>query len=314
VASESAAALPPPPPRPRHTLDEAIATVTEEELRAHVTTLASDELAGRNPGYPGHEKAAAYLETQLRAAGTTPAGDTAGVVRGFGQRFPIEGHSARNLLGVRTGDDPAKAGQILVIGAHYDHLGQASERHSRRAAATGDDTIWNGADDDASGVAVVLAVARVFADSNVPCARTLLFALFSGEEEGLYGSQYYVRHPLASLASHRLMINLDMVGRNPTIALSLMTSGLGRGALPGLLAESARQAGLRVGIFDLGGRVSDNSDHYPFHAAGVPFVFFWSGDHADYHRPSDHADKLAYGRMVKVAATVARFTRAACDR
>jgi Zn-dependent M28 family amino/carboxypeptidase len=183
----------------------------------------------------------------------------------------------------------------------------------RRASPAAPDDIWNGADDDASGVAVVLAVARALTAGNVACPRTILFALFSGEEQGLLGSRYYMRHPIAPPGAHRLMINLDMVGRNPEIALSLMTSGLGRASLAAPLAEATRKAGLRTSTFDQGPHVHDNSDHFPFHAAGVPVVFFWSGDHPDYHRPSDHADKLAYGRMVKVAAAVARLAHAACQ-
>ncbi|RYE84388.1 MAG: M20/M25/M40 family metallo-hydrolase [Myxococcales bacterium] len=289
--------------------------MTAEGLRQHVGWLASDDLEGRNVGTPGLARAAGYLQEKLAESGLTPAGDPRSQDRrrGYEQRFSVEGNPTTNVLATIEGSDPALAGEVVVIGAHFDHLGSARQAHpGRKGAPVGDDSIWNGADDNASGTAVTLAVAQALGAGGVSCRRTLLFAFFSAEEWGLRGSRWYTEHPVAPMAKHRLMLNLDMVGRNPQIGLAVMGAAPSVEALRPRVAAAARQAALPVVVVGMR-HVLDNSDHFPFHQRSVPFLFLYSGEHTDYHQVTDHADRLAYDRMTRVARFVARLALDACD-
>jgi len=199
-----------------------------------------------------------------------------------------EERRAANVIGVLPGADPALAAEAVVIGAHYDHLGRDGA------------TVYHGADDNASGTAVVLGLARMLA--TVPAPRTLVFALFSGEEIGLVGSAHHVRHP-STVPVERMaaMLNLDMVGRLEGRRLRVGGVDTGSG-LRELVAAAGREAGLDLDVRGAGG---GPSDHARFHAAGVPVLFLHSGSHADYHRPSDTADKIDSAGMAKIARLTA---------
>ena len=191
---------------------------------------------------------------------------------------------AANVIGVVPGADPALDGEAVVIGAHYDHLGREG------------DAVYPGADDNASGTAVVLGLAQALAASRPP--RTLVFALFAGEELGLLGSDHQVRHPTAVPVVRMIaMLNFDMVGRLD--GRHLLVGGVDTGSgFRGLVETAAKEAGLDV---DLRATGTGPSDHTRFHGAGVPVLFFHSGSHADYHRPSDTADKIDAAGMAKIA-------------
>ena len=191
---------------------------------------------------------------------------------------------AANVIGVLPGADPALAGEAVVIGAHYDHLG-------RDGAA-----VYHGADDNASGTALVLSLARSFAAARPP--RTLVFIMFAGEELGLLGSSHHVRQPSAvPIERMAAMLNFDMVGRLD--GRRLLVGGVDTGAGFRALVEAAgRDAGLDL---DPRGGGGGASDHSRFHAAGVPVLFFHSGQHADYHQPSDTAEKIDVAGMAKIA-------------
>lgn len=195
-----------------------------------------------------------------------------------------EERRAANVIGVVPGVDPALSGEAVVIGAHYDHLGREG------------DAVYPGADDNASGTAVVLGLAQALAASRPP--RTLVFALFAGEELGLLGSDYQVRHPSAvPIARMVAMLNFDMVGRLD--GRHLVVGGVDTGSgFRGLVEAAAKEAGLDV---DLRAPGTGASDHTRFHGAGVPVLFFHSGSHADYHRPSDTADKIDAAGMARIA-------------
>jgi aminopeptidase YwaD len=196
---------------------------------------------------------------------------------------------ARNVIGVLRGADPARAGEAVVIGAHYDHLG-------RDGAA-----VYHGADDNASGTALVLGLARSFAGARPP--RTLVFILFAGEELGLLGSAHYVSQPSAvPVARTAAMLNFDMVGRLDGRRLFLAGVDTGSGFRP-LVEAAGRDVGLDL---DLRGGGGGASDHSRFHAAGVPVLFFHSGQHGDYHQPSDTAEKIDVAGMAKIADLGAR--------
>lgn len=200
-----------------------------------------------------------------------------------------EEQRAANVIGVLPGADPALAGEAVVIGAHYDHLGLDGAM------------VYHGADDNASGTAVVLELARSLAATRP--ARTLVFILFAGEEIGLLGSGHHVRQPSAvPVERMAAMLNFDMVGR--LAGRRLLVGGVDTGAGFRPLVEAAgRDAGLDL---DLRGGGSGPSDHARFYAADVPVLVFHSGRHADYHQPSDTTEKLDTAGMAKIAWMGAR--------
>jgi hypothetical protein len=197
-----------------------------------------------------------------------------------------------NVVGVLPGADPARAGEAVVLGAHYDHLGLVGG------------ALYPGADDNASGTAVVLGLARAFAAAG-PLDRTLVFALFGAEEIGLVGSGHYVREPPVPLARTVAMLNFDMVGRLRDGGLTVGGIDSGQG-LREVVAEAAREVGARP---TLAGSPFGPSDHSRFYGGGVPVLFFHTGGHPDYHRPGDTADKLDAAGMARVAALGARVAQ-----
>jgi aminopeptidase YwaD len=198
--------------------------------------------------------------------------------------------TAVNVIGLLPGADPARAGEAVVVGAHYDHLGVVGG------------ALYPGADDNASGTAVVVGLARAFAAAG-PRERTLVFALFGAEEIGLVGSGHYVRQPAVPLAKTVAMLNFDMVGRLGDAAVNVSGAESGQG-LRDLVAESGRALGTKVDLHD---SPFGPSDHTRFYDGGAPVLFFHTGGHGDYHRPGDTADKLDAAGMARVAALGARL-------
>ena len=198
--------------------------------------------------------------------------------------------TAVNVVGILPGRDPALAGEAVVLGAHYDHLG-----------LTGG-AIYPGADDNASGTAVVVGLARAFAAAG-GLDRTLVFVLFGAEEIGLVGSGHYVRHPTVPLARTVAMLNFDMVGRlhDANVRVSGTDSG---STLREVAGRAAADLGERA---DLRGSPFGPSDHSRFYAAGAPVLFFHTGSHPDYHRPGDTADKIDAAGMARIAALGGRI-------
>lgn len=208
---------------------------------------------------------------------------------------PADVHAA-NVIGVLPGTDAARASETIVLGAHWDHLG-----------SSGGETYY-GADDNASGTAVVVGLARALAAAG-GARRTLVFALFGAEELGLIGSGHYVRHAALPLAQTIAMLNFDMVGRlrDDTLTIGGVDSG---DRLRAITADAARAAGVRP---ELRGGPFSPSDHSRFYTAGTPVLFFHTGGHPDYHRPSDTADKLNFDGMARVAAIGASVVAALDD-
>jgi Peptidase family M28/PDZ domain len=193
-----------------------------------------------------------------------------------------------NVVGILPGTDPSLAGEAVVIGAHYDHLGRV------------DGVVYPGADDNASGTAVALGLARAFAAAG-GTARTLVVALFGAEELGLIGSGHYVGRPPVPLAQTVAMVNFDMVGRLRG-RLEVGGDDSGRG-LRAIVSEASKREGITA---DLQASPYGPSDHSRFYNAGVPVLFFHTGGHPDYHRPTDTADKIDADGMARVAAVAAR--------
>jgi hypothetical protein len=199
--------------------------------------------------------------------------------------------SARNVIGVLEGSDPLLKSEYIVVGAHYDHVGAG------KAKSPGVDVIFNGADDNASGTAALLGVARAFGSAAYRPARSILLMAFAGEEKGLFGSAYFVRHPSVPLDHVAGMVNLDMVGRNAVDSLFIL-GGEAAPVLERLAIEEGPHAHLAV-IPQL--HADGGSDHESFAGKNIPSVHFFSGLHPDYHQVSDHADKINSTKVARVA-------------
>jgi hypothetical protein len=204
----------------------------------------------------------------------------------------------KNVVGVLEGEGP-HADETVVIGAHYDHLGRGGVFSGSLAFLSSD--IHNGADDNASGTAMVLEMARRLARRPDPLPRRVVFMAFSGEERGLLGSRYYVEHPLFPLKNTVLMVNFDMVGRlNGKNELTMIGTGTVGGVDP-LVEALGSSAGLKIkkvaGLSDgFGG-----SDHQSFYGKDIPVLFAFTGVHRDYHRPSDDVERINFDGMARIA-------------
>ncbi len=204
----------------------------------------------------------------------------------------------KNVVGVLEGAGP-QADETVIIGGHYDHLGRGGLMSGSLAFFSRD--IHNGADDNASGTAMVLELARRLGARRDPPPRRIVFMAFSGEERGLLGSQYYAEHPLFPMSSTVMMFNCDMVGRlNGTNELTMIGTGTSPG-LEDLVNVLGKSSGLKVktiaGLTDgFGG-----SDHQSFYPRGIPVLFAFTGVHRDYHRPSDDSQLINYAGMARIA-------------
>jgi Zn-dependent M28 family amino/carboxypeptidase len=193
----------------------------------------------------------------------------------------------RNVIGVVRGGDRALAPEAIVVGGHYDHLGMGG-RFSDAPESTG--ITHNGADDNASGTAAVIELCRAAARRRPRLARTLVCAAFAGEEVGLLGSAYYAAHAPVPLEQTRAMVNLDMVGR----ARGHVMVGLfgAKDWMRDLRVEMKAWTRLSVDDFSHGGYEAADSDGASFAEHGVPAIAFFTGFHADYHRPGDDWQKI----------------------
>jgi hypothetical protein len=241
---------------------------------------------------------------------------------------------AYNVIGVLEGSDRLLKSEAIIVGAHYDHLGRGGE--GSLAPRSGE--IHHGADDNASGTAGVLELARLFTSERPRPKRTIVFICFSGEEEGLLGSSYYVNHPIVPLGNTVAMINMDMIGRMK--ARKLIVGGVGTAnewrelVRSGTIAQAqavtdtvtssttTTNLGEIPAVFPTNGRIITKtfdltlqedgygpSDHSSFYSKHIPVLFFWTGTHNDYHKPSDTFDKINYEGELRVLSLVARIIR-----
>ena len=210
---------------------------------------------------------------------------------------------AYNVIGVLEGSDPVAKKETIVIGAHYDHLGRGGSGSLAQRAGE----IHHGADDNASGTAGMLELARLFTSQRPRPKRTIVFVGFGGEEEGLLGSNYYVNHPFTPLTNTVAMINMDMIGRMKD--RKLVIGGVGtakewRDIIAKGTADSNRSFSLTLNEDGYG-----PSDHSSFYGKQVPVLFFWTGTHTDYHKPTDTWDKINYADQARVLDLVAYIVR-----
>jgi hypothetical protein len=273
--------------------------------------LSDDKLGGRLTGSPGADTAAAYLARRFQAVGLQPAAG------GWFQQFTIArdapvaqhahvaGLTGSNVIGLLPGRDAALRKEAVIVGAHYDHLGLGGFG-SLDPDSTG--KVHNGADDNASGAAMLIEIARRL--SLAPPARTIVFIAFSGEELGLLGSAHYVKEPIYPLATTLAMINLDMVGRLRQRRLIVYGSRTAK-EFPALLDSLNWHAGLDLKAQGDGYGPSDQSS---FYAAGEPVLHFFTDLHEDYHRTTDDWEKINVEGFGRVATFVTGVVTALGNR
>jgi hypothetical protein len=287
-------------------------SVSVAEVRRMESALADDSMEGRLTGSPGGARAARYIAAQMRAIGLEPRGDS-----GYFQRVPVTdsahdlslrssfsdnaaGHhlTAYNVIGLLPGSDPRLRRKIVVVDAHYDHLGIGTPVNG--------DSIYNGADDDASGTVAVLAAARALAHGPRP-RRSILFVLTTGEEEGLLGTQWLLTHFPVPIDSVVANIETEMIGRPDSLA-----GGPGKAWLTGFdrstMGAMLSRAGLPI-VADPrpAQHFFERSDNIAFAERGIPAHTLSTFNlHADYHQPSDDLSRIDFAHMTKVINTLAR--------
>ena len=273
--------------------------VKKSNIKDDVSFLADDSLEGRQTGTDGEKKAANYIAKRFKDLGLTAKG-----TKNFHQEFSfipkIDPHAevtftknedgtitGRNVIGYINND----AKNTIVIGAHYDHLGYGGDGSLFRDSIK---AIHNGADDNASGTAVMLDLARKLNTTNTN--NNYLFIAFSGEEMGLLGSNYFVKNPTINTKAVSYMINMDMVGRlKKDSALAVY----GTGTSP-IFKQVLKAHNTKFKLIENESGVGP-SDHTSFYLADIPVLHFFTGQHEDYHKPGDDADKLNYQGMETIS-------------
>lgn len=283
-----------------YTTDKEIRTSIEKDI----AYLADDKLEGRAIGTEGEQLAAEYIAAAFKKYGLDPKG-TDGYMQPFNVKKATNPHeeavigdaeggiTGRNVVGYI--DNGAE--NTVVIGAHFDHLGYGEEGSLYR----GEKAIHNGADDNASGTAAMIQLARIL--KNKGKDKNYLFMAFSGEENGLWGSNYFSKNSTIDLGSVDYMINMDMVGRmneEKTLAIN----GVGTSPVWMDKIEAANTDTLKLVTSESG---IGPSDHTSFYLQDLPVLHFFTGQHEDYHRPSDDADKINYHGIVKVVRLIERL-------
>lgn len=259
------------------------------QVKNHIAYLASDKLEGRGTGSKGEKLAAEYIIKQFKSLGLKPAGDE----KGFLQKFPAKKGlppkqtyvQAANVIGYLDND----AENTIIIGAHYDHLGTGDQGSSLKANSGGE--IHNGADDNASGVAGMLELARYYSKNEVKEKNNFLFIGFSGEELGLVGSKFFVDNPTINLKKVNTMINLDMIGRYRTDK-GVSVGGYGTTSFWGtVVPEITKNLNIYHTVDSSG---IGPSDHSSFYLKDIPVLFLFTGGHQEYHKPTDDAELVNY--------------------
>lgn len=271
---------------------------------ADVSFLADDKLEGRETGTKGEILAANYISKRMSEIGLTPKGGDQTFTQEFKRKKKAHPHdnvgtgeeiTGRNVIGFLNNN----ASKTIVIGAHYDHLGYGAEG----SLSDSKNEIHNGADDNASGVAAMLALAEKYSSKSLKT--NLLFIAFSGEEKGLWGSNYFVKNTTIAKENIKYMINMDMVGRlDKQKRLAIYGIGTSPAFPPALTASNTFGF---INKYDSSG--VGPSDHTSFYLEDIPVLHFFTGQHADYHRPSDDTKFINF----KGLALVTNYIEAIID-
>ncbi|MDL2315341.1 M20/M25/M40 family metallo-hydrolase [Bacteroidales bacterium OttesenSCG-928-C19] len=287
--------------------EKGVQSITVEAAKAHVNYLSNDALEGREAGTKGGEMASLYIVSRLEEIGIQPLLDTT-----YFQSFNIKGRKIVSIpktdtLSEKEGAEITKLNNVLgaiqgeseteyvIIGAHYDHLGIDT--------LLVDDQIYNGADDNASGVSAVLQIAKACLAIGEKPKRTIVFAFWDGEEKGLLGSKYFTEH-FAQIENVKAYLNFDMIGRNSDESKPMNVAYLYSEDYSNFKTWSEKDIvdyNLKItpsyhpSPYTMGG-----SDNASFTKNGIPIIWYHTGGHVDYHKPSDHADKINWEKLVDI--------------
>lgn len=284
-------------------MSASVASIRAADAAKHIGVLADDAFEGREGGSRGGRAAAAYLVEQLERTGIQPAGDEGSYLQPFG--------SLRNVLAILPGSDPELSRELVVVGAHYDHVGYGNAANSFGPFGH----VHNGADDNASGVAGLLELVDAMQHLPSRPRRSILFAFWDGEEKGLLGSSHFIRTRPPALAGRPLAcsVNMDMIGRLRGQRLEVYGTRSATGLREAVVQANNRPtagAGLELAfVWD----IEEDSDHFPFLAAGVPTVMFHTGLHDHYHRPSDDVHLVNVAGVEPVVRLALCFIVAVAD-
>ncbi|MBA2543781.1 MAG: M20/M25/M40 family metallo-hydrolase [Deltaproteobacteria bacterium] len=290
LAPKAPVVAPSPPPPPNCIADGKPYDLAV--MKERVTYLASKELEGRVPGTDGDRATRKLLVDKFRCLGLTAAGTDGS----FELPFETEGKQTANVVGYIAGTDPDVGDEIIYVGAHHDHEGNGHL----------------GANDNASGIVGLLAVAQAIQQRPAKPKRTIVFAAFGAEEKGMIGSYHLAKNPPAKLPNDKVVqfINLDMIGSHSSRGLVAAM-----GALPKLASrkflEKLDDKFPKLSV-SIGGRAR-GSDYEPLCKLGVPYVFFWTPDARCYHQKCDTADRIDYPRMVDIAGLAGALTEQMAD-
>ena len=268
----------------------ALELIRAERLGQYVTYLADDYFEGREAGSRGGREVGDFLAQHLKEMGLKPAGSD-----GYFQPF---GNGLRNVIGLLPGRDPKLKDQIVVVEAHYDHVGYGKPYNSYGPIGH----IHNGADDNASGTTGILCVAQALLMLEQAPKRSVLFIFSDGEEMGLPGAKHWLAHPTLPLEHAAFMLNVDMIGRlrdNHVIVYGTRTGYNLRRTV------SLQNDELALGL-DFTWELKPNGDHWPFFQHDIPVLLIHTGEHEDYHRPSDKADRINRPGMERVTRLIFR--------
>ena len=278
-------------------------TITASDVKRRIEIIADDSMKGRDTPSQGLEATARYIAAEFKQFGLTPAGDSGGFI----QRYPLPdarpdgraaARTAPNVVGLLEGSDPVLKREFIVLSAHMDHVGFG--------APVNGDSIYNGADDDASGTAGVIELAEALSRPGARPKRSVLFLTVSGEEHGLWGSGWFTAHPPVPIAQLVADLNIDMIGRNwkdTIVVIGKEHSDLGatldrvNRAHPELRMKAIDDIWPEENFYF-------RSDHYNFARRGVPALFFFNGTHPDYHGPNDEPDRIDAEKEARIVRLV----------
>jgi aminopeptidase YwaD len=271
----------------------------QQRLERHVYVLASDTLEGRGLGTEGRLKAIQYIENEMREMGLQHFHEGA-YFHHFDFKVGLVNLKGKNVVGVIPGTDPVLKGEYIVIGAHFDHLGY-------NKTANGVKTIFPGADDNASGVAGILEIARLILTSGEQPKRTLVFISFDAEESGLIGAEYFVNaeKPFPNKAI-KAMFSLDMIGMLGTVTTLELKGWRTLDRADELLALAQERNS--IPIKGTSPKIERRTDTWPFGSIGIPAIYVNTGLKSPYHKPEDTADLLDYEGMAKISTFLAGLT------
>lgn len=277
-------------------------TSIKSEIKQDVEILAADDMEGRETGTPGEMKAAQYIVKRMEAIGLSANGDSTSYLQHYTKQIKTNPHDD-----MPSSDDPVidgynvvgyidhSAEKTIVLGAHYDHLGYGGEG----SLHSGEKAIHNGADDNASGVAAILRMAKElkadeYSDHNY------MFIAFSGEEKGLWGSNYFAKNPTIAKDKINMMVNLDMVGRlNDDRQIAIHGVGTSPSFDATLDNENTYNFKVTKQLSGVG-----PSDHTSFYLENIPVLHFFTGQHEHYHKPGDDSHLVNYDGIVDISSFI----------